>query len=133
MKNTPNDWKCDCPMECTSISYTFSLVSTPFIEEELCPHQDYYQKYDFLMKPYYENKTPSPFVRKLMKTKSNASFDEREICKEKLQYMAEVNFKLVTDTLTVTVMSRRLSFFDKGLRPYYVIIFWGVLPPLLVK
>ena len=25
------------------------------------------------------------------------------------------------------------NIYDKGLLPYYIIIFWGVLPPLVVK
>ena len=50
---------------------------------------------------------------KLMFIKENISIDAVDDCNRNLQYRAEVIFKLVTDTLSVTVISRRLSFFDK--------------------
>ena len=43
----------------------------------------------------------------------NESSDEADICKRMLPYRAQVTFRLATDTVSVTVRSRRLSFFDK--------------------
>ena len=114
MRNTPTDWTCDCPMECNTISYSFSVVVTPFDPEEMCPRYDDFD--DFLMKPFYDrNRIFSPkFEKKLLEIKNNVSMtDEVDDCKENLPYRAVVDFKLVTDTMSVTVMSRRLSFFDK--------------------
>ena len=102
----------DCPTECNFISYSFTTVSTKFDENELCPSESLNPD-DFLMKPFYENKFPPPFIRKLMKIKNNISGDSQEYCKKNLQYRAEVIFRMATDTMSVTVMSPRLSFFDK--------------------
>ena len=105
MKNAPTDWTCDCPVECNYISYSFSLVSTPFNPEELCPRDMVSE--DFLMKPFYQNRVG----RAMIKMKNNIT--EIEYCKQHLKYRAEVIFRLATDSISVTVMSRRLSFFDK--------------------
>ena len=121
MKNIPTDWICDCPMECNTISFSFSVVVTPFDPEEMCPkYNNFDNDYDFddfLMKPFYDrNRIFSPkFEKKLLEIKNNVSmtYAEDEDCKENLSYRAVVNFKLVTDTMSVTVLSRRLSFFDK--------------------
>ena len=48
-----------------------------------------------------------------MKIKNNVSEDAQEYCKKNLQYRAELIFKMATDSVSVTVMSQRLSFFDK--------------------
>ena len=106
---------CDCPTECNFISYSFTTVSTKFDENELCPSESLNPD-DFLMKPFYErHRIFSPkFEKKLLKIKNNVSMtDWVDDCKENLPYRAVVDFKLVTDTMSVTVMSRRLSFFDK--------------------
>ena len=112
---------CDCPMECNSISYSFTTVSTPLDQDELCP--DMQNEYsidrteDFLMKPFYQNPNPPKFVRKMRHFKNNVSFDvsfnEMAYCKKYLQYKAEVIFKMAKDTIPVTIKSSRLSFFDK--------------------
>ena len=119
MKNTPTDWTCDCPVECNYISYSFSLVSTPFNPEELCPRDMVSE--DFLMKPFYQNRVG----RAMIKMKNNIT--EIEYCKQHLKYRAEVIFRLATDSIDVTVMSRRLSFFDKmsafGERTNYVLFY----------
>ena len=53
----------------------------------------------------------------------NSSDDMADICKTSIQYKAEVIFRLATNTMTVTVSSRRLSFFDKlsGFGLYYIL------------
>ena len=102
---------CHCPIECTSISYSFSLVSTPFNPEKMClgeKSKDY-----FVMREYYDNMFPPAYIRKLTEFKDNVTSDPVELCKKNINYRAEVNFKVATDTIPVTVMSRRLSFFDK--------------------
>ena len=104
--------QCDCPTQCNFISYSFTTVSTPFDGNELCPPETLNSD-NFLMKPFYENKFPPQFIRKLMKIKNNVSDDAQEYCKKNLQYRAEVIFRMATDTMSVTVMSPRLSFFDK--------------------
>ena len=70
------------------------------------------------MEEYYENKYPPQFVRNLKKYKGlvsevNVTSDANEICLKNIQYKAEVTFQLATNTISVTVISRRLSFFDK--------------------
>ena len=100
---------CDCPTECNSITYSFTTVSTPFNVEEYCPPDSN----NFLMKPFYDDKFPHQFIRKLLKIKNNVSDDAVEYCKKNLEYRAEVIFRMATDTMSVTVMSPRLSFFDK--------------------
>ena len=70
------------------------------------------------MSPFYEHESPPKFVKKLADMKNNVShdydYDEmKESCKKNLQYRAEIIFQLATDSMSVTIMSRRLSFFDK--------------------
>ena len=120
MEDTP-EWTCDCPVECKSISYSFSIVSTPFNPEEACPtSNDAFWRDDVLLRPFYEeNESPPKFVKKLINMRNNISLDVddryqmEESCKKNLQYRAEVIFQLATDSMSVTIMSRRLSFFDK--------------------
>ena len=109
-RNTRSEEKCACPIECNSVSYSFSLVSAPFEPEKMCPTA---AKTDFIMKEFYENKFPPQFVRRLIQFKDNSSSQERDYCKRNIQYRAEIIFRLATNTMPVTVMSMRLSFFDK--------------------
>merc|ERR1712218_79665 len=102
---------CDCPMECNSISYSFSLVSTPFNPEKVCLGDK--SKGYFLMKDFYNHKSPPQYIRRLMELKDNISSNPEEVCKKKIPYRAEVIFRMATDSISVTVMSKRLSFFDK--------------------
>ena len=117
MRNIPQEWTCDCPVECNSLSYSFRVASTPLDSEALCPLFDLDQLVDMkdeaIMKPFYTNQFPSHFVRKLIKLKHNISSKAIDYCKKNLQYRAVVTFKMATDTMSVTVISRRLSFFDK--------------------
>ena len=53
------------------------------------------------------------FISRARKFISNESSDLTELCKRLLPYRAEVTFRLATDTVSVTVRTRRLSFFDK--------------------
>ena len=106
------DENCDCPMECNSISYTFSIVSTPFDSWKMCPRK--MGTKDLLMKEFYKRKFPPMFIRKLNQVENkNISIDDENICKKNIQYRAEIIFRIATNTLSVTVMSRRLSFFDQ--------------------
>ena len=105
MKNTPEGWTCNCPVECNTLSYSFSIVSTPFDPQELCPERS--TSHNFLMKPFYDN----IFERTMIRMKYNMS--NVEYCKTQLKYRAEVTFRLATDSMSVTVMSRRLTFYDK--------------------
>ena len=100
---------CNCPMECETIRYSSYHVSSPFNPEVLCSRQT-----GGLMEEFYRNKHPPHFVRNLLKfTGDNVTSDAYEICKRNIQYRAEVTFQLATDIMSVTVLSRRLSFFDK--------------------
>ena len=110
MRNVHFEKTCDCPNECNTISYSYSIVSTPFDPIEMCPGRI---SSDFLMKNFYENKFPPKFIRKLMEFKTNVSSDDDDMCEKNIKYRAEILFTLTTNTLPVTVMSRRLSFFDK--------------------
>ena len=111
MKNISIEKTCNCPIECSSIGYSFSIVSTPFDSEGMCPRN--VGSEEFLMKQFYENQFPTKYVRKLIEFKKNVSSDEDENCKNNIQYRAEVIFRLATNTMSVTVMSKRLSFFDQ--------------------
>ena len=68
---------------------------------------------NFLMKEFYLHKNPPKYIRKLNEFKNNISSDETDTCKINIQYRAKVVFTLATDNMPVTVMKRRLSFFDK--------------------
>ena len=102
---------CNCPMECNSITYSFTTVSTPFIKEEMCLLET--KEGHYMMKQFYEHKFPPQFIRKLIEVKDNISSNATEYCKRSLEYRAEVIFRMATDSVTVTVMSSRLTFFDK--------------------
>ena len=111
MENVTIEETCNCPMECDSIGYAFSIVSKPFDPEKLCPSKS--RNEEFLMKEFYENQFPPKFVRKLIEFKDNISSNDGSYCKRNIQYRAEIEFRLATNTMPVTVISRRLSFFDK--------------------
>ena len=111
MDNAKVDDFCDCPMECNSISYSYRIVSTPFDPDEMC--QINTSRDQFLMKEFYMNPSPPKFVRRINAIRENISASEWEICRKNIQYRAEIIFRVATNTLSVTVMSRRLSFFDK--------------------
>ena len=105
-------------MECNSISYSFRVVSTKFEEKEMCQKTGVHKrenidKYQNVMAEFKSHKFHPDFVRKLIFLKNNISSDEVEYCKRNLQYKAEAIFRLDTDSMSVTVMSSRLSFFDK--------------------
>ena len=111
MENVTIEEACDCPMECNSISYSFSIVSSPFVAEIMCPSKS--GKEQFLMRDFYENKSPPQFLRRIIEYKTNYSSQEANYCTRNIQYRAEVIFRLATNSMSVTVISRRLSFFDK--------------------
>ena len=104
--------ECDCPLECDAISYSHYYVSTPFNMDEICPKKAFYIN-TFMMKEFYENPMPPRIIRSIKGFLDNVTSDQYELCKINSQYRAKVIFRLATDTMTVTVTSRRLSFFDK--------------------
>ena len=65
------------------------------------------------MKEFYDKKYPPQLMRNMEWFAYNTTADTTDICKKKIQYRALVIFKLAANTMTVTVNSRRLSFFDK--------------------
>ena len=70
-------------------------------------------KAEVYLKQFYLNKNPPHFIRRLNEFKYNITSNEAEICMKNIKYRAEITFRLAANTLTVTVMSRRLSLFDK--------------------
>ena len=110
MENVTVRENCDCPIECDSIIYTFTLVSTPFDTQKMCPRA---ARNDDLMKPFYDYRYPHNFVRRLIFLRNNISSQDNDYCKRQIKYRAEIVFRLATNTMPVTVISRRLSFFDK--------------------
>ena len=109
MENDTLEDDCDCPMECDSLSYSTYYVSTPFDPDKMCKRQ----KDHGLLEETFKYKFPVQFVRNLKKFVKNVTSDENEICKKYIYYRAEVLFQVATNTMSVTVISRRLSFFDK--------------------
>ena len=79
--------------------------------DELCPGKVTVD--DFLMKEFYLRRFPPQLMRNMELFVYNSTADMQDICKKNVQYKAEVIFKLATNTMAVTVNSRRLSFFDK--------------------
>ena len=111
MNNFTLEKDCDCPLDCDSITYSYSLVSSRLKEDELCTaNQDSPTP---LMKDFYKKPFPKLFIRRLEKYAKNISADPFEYCNKYLKYRAVVIFKLATNDVSVTITSRRLSFFDK--------------------
>ena len=96
-------------MDCNSISYSYSIVSTPFKETELCSKTGK----DSIFEEFYNNPFPPSFMTKARTYFYNESSKPSDLCRKYLPYRAEVNFRLATDTVSVLVRTRRLSFFDK--------------------
>ena len=111
MKNFTLQKKCDCPLDCDSITYSYSLVSSPLKEDELCTSTQ--NSPTPLLRDFYEKPFPKLFIRQLRKYALNISADPFEICSKYLKYRAVVIFQLATNDVSVTITSRRLSFFDK--------------------
>ena len=75
---------CDCPRECDSISYSYSLVSTPFDKKVLCSESK--NNPQPLMGEFYEHPFPNSFVTKLrFFTQNNVSDDPNVICEKNIQ------------------------------------------------
>ena len=128
MGNVTNEEECDCPLECDALNYSYYYVSSPFDPEEMCPGSATTE--DFLMREFYENSMPSRLVRKMEKFAYNTTDNMADLCRINVKYKAEVIFRIATNTMAVTLTSRRLSFFDKlsgfGKQPQIVI--WGLFP-----
>ena len=87
-------------------------LSTPFKEDELCSRSKSNSK--SLFKEFYMKPFPPTFIKRAREFMGESSISsEYESCRKFLPYRAEVTFRLATDTVSVTVRSRRLSFFDK--------------------
>ena len=115
MESLETEENCTCPMECNSITYSFNIVSTPFDPVKMCPSKK--RTNAFLMKEFYGSalhyRFPTKYVRRIIGIRDNTSYGDDDICKEKIKYRAEIIFRLATNAMSVTVMSRRLSFFDQ--------------------
>ena len=109
MNNISTALVCHCPMDCDSVSYSYSIVSYPISEEEQCPKKSE----GSIFKEFRKKPSPPKFIRRARELMFNESSDNADICKRLLAYRAEVTFRLATDTVSVTVRSRRRSFFDK--------------------
>ena len=106
MKNFALEKGCDCPAECDSITYSYSLYSSPFNYDLLCGRSP-------LMTAFDKEPFPKLFIQKLRMFAKNISSDTTENCKKYLKYRALVTFRLATQDISLTVMSKRLTFFDK--------------------
>ena len=62
-----------------------------------------------MMKPFYKEPMPPQLLNRMEFFAFNSTDDPREICKEKIKYQALVTFKLTTNTMSVTVSSRRFG------------------------
>ena len=109
MANSSLEKNCDCPLECDHNGYSFSLVSKPLDTDEMCS----IGVQDNAMKEFYRKPFPPTFIRILRNAAYNETMDSMEICKRNVQYRAELTFQLAANTLPVTIISRRMSFFDK--------------------
>ena len=87
------------------------MVSTPFDKKELCKANK--DKSNPLISEFYEHPFPKRFIRKLEFLIRNISEDPETICEKDVQFKAEVIFRIATNDVSVTVVTRRLSFFDK--------------------
>ena len=110
MENVTIEENCYCPVECNAITYSFNLVSTPFDVKKMCLGKT---GKDDLMNEFYQHNFPHKFLRRLIEFKDNVSSSAMDYCKKNIPYRAEVVFTLETNSMPVTVISRRLSFFDK--------------------
>ena len=111
MKNFTLEKECDCPVDCDSITYSYSLYSTPFNYDYFCSGS--LKNPTPLMKGFYKEPFPKIFIRKLRMLVKNISDDTLENCKRYLKYRALVTFRLGTNDVAVTVKSKRLTFFDR--------------------
>ena len=95
----------------------------------------------FVSFEYANEESETYKLQQTVKFKFNISSDVEDYCKERLQHRAEITFKLASNSLSVTVMSRRLSFYDKlsafGKKrkfvhvvssDFYQVVFWGSSP-----
>ena len=80
-------------------------------EDELCPKS--VGSSDTLFKMFYLQPFPPTFITRAREFMYNESSRSSQSCRKFLPFRAEVTFRLATDTVSVTVRSRRLSFFDK--------------------
>ena len=102
-------------MDCDSVSYSYSIISIPINPVEQCPKlkKRKFNKMKSIFKQFYINPSPPKFIQNVRSFIYNTSSDEAELCKRLLPFRAEVTFRMATDTVSVTVRSKRLTFFDK--------------------
>ena len=98
------------------MSYSYSIVSTPINPVEQCPNfkKKKFQKMKSIFKEFYIKPSPPMFIQRVRSLLNiTTTSDLGELCKRLLPYRAEVTFRMATDTVSVTVRSKRLTFFDK--------------------
>ena len=66
-----------CPMDCSSISYSYSIVSSPFIPDELCPSKGT----DSIFEEFYNNQFPPKFITRSRTFYFNESSKASDLCK----------------------------------------------------
>ena len=116
LANVSASHNCNCPIDCDSVSYSYSIVSIPINPVAQCPsfRRSKSWKLKSIFKEFYIKPSPPMFIQRVRSFLNiTATSDEAELCKRLLPYRAEVTFRMATDTVSVTVRSKRLTFFDK--------------------
>jgi hypothetical protein len=109
MGNTETVEKCDCPYDCATTRYSYSVSSTALDVEAMCNRDSFYQ--DELSG--YLTSFPPMFIRRYEQVVRGYDIGEEAICKKNLKGIAIVKFQLANQIITRIRKTERVTFSDQ--------------------
>ena len=106
----------NCPNDCTTTQYHFSVSSTPFHAKKICNvnHKDQ-NSLEYALKKYLgENADTMPpkFIRRFEQLAFDKEIGDEVICRRNMKNVAIVKFQLMSPLITRIKKTQRVSFTD---------------------
>jgi hypothetical protein len=109
MGNTETVEKCDCPYDCATTRYPYSVSSTALDVEAMCSKGSPYE--DVLSGSL--TSLPPMFIRRYEQVVRGYDIGDDEICKKNLKGIAIVKFQLANQIITRIRKTERVTFSDQ--------------------
>ncbi|TRY68635.1 hypothetical protein TCAL_08884 [Tigriopus californicus] len=106
MADTEQTRNCDCPFDCDSIRYAYSVSSTMLDKDKICKDSS---KSIFSMS---ETSLPTMLERTFNQLVDGADIETEQICRENLDKIAMVQFQLTSKQVTRIKRDRRVTLAD---------------------
>ena len=104
MENTTLIKTCDCPYECATTRYSYSVSSTAINAEALCKDKSYFGYWNSGKIGY-----PPKFIRRYEQVVNGKDISEDEICIENTKKMAIVKFQIANEIITRIKKTQRVT------------------------